>query len=391
MKKICVITSSRADYGLLYPLIQEIRSSPVLKLQLIVSGSHLSPQHGMTINFIHRDNLFVDFEVPIIQKSDSDLDINNAFSIGINGFANAYKKLTPDLVLILGDRYEILASAISATIMNVPIVHLHGGEITRGAYDDAFRHSITKMAHFHFVAANPYKERVIQLGENPNHVFCVGGLGVDAIKKVSVLSRKELAKELNIQLKEKVFLVTFHPVTLEKSKSSYQINSLLEALGKIIEQKIYDLSIIFTLPNADAEGTKIACKIEKFVKKYRDVFVFPSLGQKKYYSCLKHFDLIIGNSSSGLLEAPTFKIPTVNIGSRQEGRLKATSVIDCGGSKNSIIDAINLALSNSFAPQIINAKNPYGNGGSSKKIVSVLEKIEIEKIENKTFFDINIK
>ena len=387
MKKICVITTSRADYGLLYSLIQKIHSSLVIKLQLIVSGSHLSPRHGMTVNQIHEDGFLVDAEVPIIQDADSELDISVAFSLGITGFANAYKKLSPDMVLILGDRYEILAAAISATIANIPIIHLHGGEITRGAYDDAFRHSITKMAHLHFVAAKPYLDRVIQLGENSENVYCVGGLGVDAIQTISLLSRQELAEELKIELKGKLLLVTFHPVTLEKLQNQVQISSLLEALSEFSKNKIHDSTIIFTMPNADTEGLKISRQIDAFVKKNKNAYFFTSLGQQRYYSCLNQFDAVIGNSSSGLLEAPSFKIPSVNIGSRQEGRLKAPSIIDCDTSTIQILEAIKLALSKHFRHQIKNVKNPYGDGGASQKIVNILENIKISGIQNKKFYD----
>ena len=388
MKKICVITTSRADYGLLYHLIQQIYSSSRLELQLIVSGSHLSSQHGMTVSQIREDGFLIDAEVPIIQDTDTVLDISRAFSLGVTGFAQAYERLSPDIVLLLGDRYEILAAAISATIANIPIIHLHGGEVTEGAYDDAFRHSITKMAAVHFVAAQPYMDRVIQLGENPKDVHCVGGLGVDSLKKISLLNKKQLAKELNIELKEKLLLVTFHPVTLEKSQNQGQITALLSALCYIAEDINYDSTIIFTMPNADTEGSNLAVQIQAFVQKYKNAHFFASLGQQKYYSCLNHFDIVIGNSSSGLLEAPSFKIPTINIGSRQEGRLKAKSVIDCEPSTNEILNAINLSLSKGFRHQIKDTKNPYGEGGATDKIMKILETIDITEIQSKKFYDI---
>ncbi len=383
MKKVCVVTSSRADYGLLFHLLKKIKKSPFLDLQLIVSGSHLSQQHGMTLNEIKNDGFTIDASVSIIQENDSHLDISRAVSDGIIGFSEAYERLSPDLVLMLGDRYEILACAIAATIANLPIVHLHGGEITEGAQDEAFRHSITKMAHLHFVAAKPYMERVIQLGENPKSVFCYGGLGVDAIRHTSLMSREELAKELNADLNKKALLITFHPVTLERLKSYEQMKSLL-----LILSEFSNFTIIFTMPNADIDGSKIATQIEAFVNNNDNTHYFKSLGQQKYYSCLYHFDAVIGNSSSGLLEAPSFKIPTINIGSRQDGRIRAKNIIDCEPNTKQIREAIKLGLSSKFAAEIKNTINPYGSGGASEKIIKVLEKINTSDLGRKIFYDL---
>ena len=383
MKKICVITSSRADYGLLYNLLLKIKNSSYLNLQLVVSGSHLSKKHGMTVDQIKKDGFEIDACVPVIQDNDTHLDISRAISDGIIGFSETYDELSPDLVLILGDRYEILASAISATIANIPIAHLHGGEITQGAQDDVFRHSITKMSHLHFVAAKPYMDRVIQLGENPKSVFCYGGLGVDAIRNTLIMTKEELESELNLDLKKKALLVTFHPVTLEKLRTREQIMSLLSALSDFS-----DLTIVFTMPNADVDGTIISEEIEFFVEKNKNSHYFISLGQQKYYSCLQHFSAVIGNSSSGLLEAPSFKIPTINIGSRQDGRLRAKSIIDCKPNTQQILAAIKRALSKDFIAKIKNTINPYGEGGSSVKIVKVLEKINISEFKIKKFYDL---
>ena len=278
MKKICVITSSRADYGLLKHLLKEIKVSPLLHLQLIVCGSHLSSFHGMTINEIIDDGFKIDEKVDITQKNDTQLDISISISSGIKSFSRIYASLNPDAVLILGDRYEILAAAISATIANIPIVHLHGGEITEGAIDDMFRHSITKMSHLHFVAAVPYKKRVIQLGENPKNVFCVGGLGVDALKKVPILSKENLSKQLNIKLKKRSFLVTYHPLTANPSAGFLELSELLQAL-----EKYEDCSIIFTMPNADADGLQLAKTLKTFADAHINTYYFSSLGQEKYF------------------------------------------------------------------------------------------------------------
>ena len=382
MKKICVITSSRADYGLLKHLLKEIKVSPLLHLQLIVCGSHLSSFHGMTINEIIDDGFKIDEKVDITQKNDTQLDISISISSGIKSFSRIYASLNPDAVLILGDRYEILAAAISATIANIPVVHLHGGEITEGAIDDMFRHSITKMSHLHFVAAVPYKKRVIQLGENPKNVFCVGGLGVDALKKVPILSKKNLSKQLNIKLKKRSFLVTYHPLTANPSTGYLELSELLQAL-----EKYEDCSIIFTMPNADADGLQLAKTLKTFADAHTNSYYFSSLGQEKYFSCLSNFDAVIGNSSSGLLEAPSFKIPTINIGDRQKGRLKAESVIDCEAKKENIQEAIQKALSPEFIKKTQKTNNPYGRGGASKKIVRILEKSDFSKLFIKEFFD----
>ena len=385
MKKICVITSSRADYGLLKHLLKEIKVSPLLDLQLIVCGSHLSSFHGMTINEIIDDGFKIDEKVDITQKNDTQLDISISISSGIKSFSRIYASLNPDAVLILGDRYEILAAAISATIANIPVVHLHGGEITEGAIDDMFRHSITKMSHLHFVAAVPYKKRVIQLGENPKNVFCVGGLGVDALNKVPILSKENLSKQLNIKLKKRSFLVTYHPLTANPSAGFLELLELLQAL-----EKYEDCSIIFTMPNADADGLQLAKTLKTFADAHINTYYFSSLGQEKYFSCLSNFDAVIGNSSSGLLEAPSFKIPTINIGDRQKGRLKAESIIDCEAKKENIQEAIQKALSPKFIKKIQKTNNPYGRGGASKKIVRILENSDFSKLFIKEFFDQHI-
>lgn len=384
MKKICVVSSSRADYGLLRHLMREIEASDKLNLKFVVSGSHLSQLDGMTIEEIETDGFKIDAKVGIFEREKNDKsEISKRISNGIEKFGNIYEALKPDFVLLLGDRYEIFSAAISATIAQLPIIHLHGGEVTKGAFDDSFRHSISKMAHIHFVAADNYRKRLIQLGESPENVFCTGGLGVDAIKKVNILSKKRLSETLNIRLNRTSFLVTYHPVTLEKDYGLSGLNNLLNALNCFPEA-----TICFTLPNADTNSSLITKEIKSFLETHSNSFLFSSMGQEKYYSCLKHFSAVIGNSSSGLLEAPSFRIPTINIGKRQNGRLKATSVIDCEPQEDNILNAINLALSPTFSQLLKTATNPYGKGGAAKKIVSVLEKIEPSEVITKNFFDL---
>ncbi len=384
MKRICVITSSRADYGLLKPLLEEIKKSKVLSLQLVVSGTHLSSIHGMTVKEIERDNFKIDAKVAVVQKTDDESDICKSISRGIEGFAEVFEMLSPDMLLILGDRYEILSAAIAATIANLPTAHLHGGEVTMGAYDEVFRHAITKMSHLHFVAAKEYEKRVIQLGENPNTVFRVGGLGTDSIRRTELFSKQELSERLGIEFNRPMLLVTYHPVTLYKQKSSADLEALLKALDYFTGCKI-----IFTIPNADTDGLKIAQKIRTYVNNNKNAYFIPSLGQKKYFSCLNYFDALIGNSSSGLLEAPSFKIPAINIGPRQKGRLKADSVIDCEANEKEIRMAIEKGLSNDFRIILKKVKNPYGEGGASSKIISVLENCDFSQLSAKGFFDLN--
>ncbi len=384
MKRICVITSTRADYGLLKALLKEIKKSEALNLQLVVSGAHLSPIHGLTIREIEQDNLKIDAKVSVVQKTDDVSDICNSISEGIKGFSKVFENLNPDILLVLGDRYEILSAAIAATIANIPIAHLHGGEVTIGAYDEGFRHAITKMSHLHFVAAKEYQKRVIQLGENPSTVFCVGGLGTDSISRTKLFTKEELSERLGIEFDSPMLLVTYHPVTLYKQDCFTDLSSLLKALDYFKGCKI-----LFTMPNADTDGLKITKKIKNYVGNNKNTYFVSSLGQKKYFSCLNYFDALIGNSSSGLLEAPSFKIPAINIGPRQKGRLKAESVIDCEANEKEIRSAIEKGLSNDFKINLRKVKNPYGDGGASDKIINILENSDFSNLSMKTFFDIN--
>ena len=385
MKKICVVTGTRAEYGLLRWVMEGIRQSPVLELQLIATGMHLSPEFGMTVDAIEADGFEIDRKVEMLLSSDTAVGLTKSMGLGMIGFADALAELKPDLMLVLGDRYEIFAAATSAMIARIPIAHLHGGETTEGAFDEAIRHSITKMSHLHFVAAEEYQQRVIQLGEQPEHVFNVGGLGIDNILRLNLLTRDELEEALNFKLEKRNLLITFHPVTLEHGTSAEHMDELLAALAEL-----KDTGLIFTMPNADTEGRVLSRQIEAFCAQHSQARVYTSLGQLRYLSCIQHVDGVLGNSSSGLLEVPSFKKKgTINIGDRQRGRLKAASVIDCEPDRGSISKALELLYSPEFQSMLPTVKNPYGTGGASKKIVKILEDASFNDLLKKTFFDLH--
>ncbi len=383
MKKICVVTGTRAEYGLLRWVIDGIKRSDSLDLQIIATGMHLSPEFGLTANDIEEDGYHIDRKVEMLLSSDTSVGLSKSIGIGIMGFSEALEEMKPDLLLVLGDRFEILSASIAAMIARIPIAHLHGGEATEGCIDEPIRHSITKMSHLHFVATEEYKNRVIQLGEEPDRVFLVGGLGIDNIKKLKLLNKTELEDALDIKFGLKNLLITFHPVTLETRSSSHQMIELLEALGKL-----EDTQLIFTMPNADTDGRILFDLIEEFVSKHDNSHVFTSLGQLRYLSCLAHVDAVIGNSSSGLTEVPSFKKGTINIGDRQRGRLKAESVIDCSPECDSIYQSIQDIYSQQFQTNIKNTSNPYGQGGASEAVVEVLEKCDLDDILKKSFHDL---
>ncbi|MDE6357570.1 MAG: UDP-N-acetylglucosamine 2-epimerase (hydrolyzing), partial [Eubacteriales bacterium] len=311
MKKICVVTGSRAEYGLLKPIMNAIKKDKELILQTIVTGSHLSTEFGLTYKNIENDGFLIDEKVEMLLSSDTKTAINKSMGLAIISFGEVFERLKPDLIIILGDRYEILAVSICATICNIKIAHLHGGEITEGAIDDAIRHSITKMSHLHFTSTEEYKKRVIQLGEQPDRVFNVGAIGTENIKKINLLNREELEKKLNFTIKENTIILTFHPVTLENKSSKEQFQDLLDAIDNI-----KNINIIFTKANADTDGRIINNMIDEYVNKNNNAISFDTMGQLNYFSALQFVDCVVGNSSSGIIEVPTFKIPTVNIGIR---------------------------------------------------------------------------
>lgn len=382
-RKICIVTSSRADYGLLRWIMQGIKDDPELKLQIIATGTHLSPKFGFTYKIIEEDGFRVDARIEILGSSDSPAAIAESMALALKGTANAFSDLKPDLVVVLGDRFEIFAATAAALVSRIPVAHLHGGESTVGAFDEAFRHSITKMSHLHFVATDEYRSRVIQLGENPKNVYLVGGLGIDSIKNLPLLSREDLQTQLGIEFGAKSLLITFHPVTLDTESPGNQMKELLAALSHL-----HDTTLIFTMPNADTGGYALTKMIEEFVSQNENAKMFTSLGQLKYLSCISYVDGVVGNSSSGITEVPTFKKGTVNIGDRQLGRIQAASVINCEPIEKDIERAIEKLYAPNFKSGLAAVENPYGDGGSSARVVKVLKEASLEGIIKKTFHDL---
>ena len=383
-KKICLVTGSRAEYGLLYWLIKELQVDKDFELQLIVTGMHLSKEFGLTYRVIEKD-FKIDKKIDMYLSSDTSIGILKSMSLAQTSFAKAYGKLRPDIVILLGDRYEIFSAATAAMISKIPIGHIHGGEKTLGSWDDCIRHCISKMAHLHFTATEEYKNRVIQLGEKPNKVFNVGGMGIENIKKLKLFSKKELEKSINFKFNKRNILITYHPVTLENNTSKQQFQALLDSINELDHT-----NIIFTKSNSDLNGKIINQMIDKYTRKYSHKSVgFISLGQTNFLSVLKYMDAVVGNSSSGLIEAPSFKIATINIGDRQKGRIKAKSVIDCNPNKKSIRSSLKKIYSRDFQKSLNNVKNPYDNGLPSKKIVRVLKNLNLENILKKNFYDID--
>ena len=386
MRKICVVTSTRAEYGLLYWLLKEIKADSELKLQLIVTGMHLSPEFGLTYKEIEKE-FKIDKKIEILSSSHTSLDICAEMARVYEKFAPALAELKPDILVLLGDRYEIFGVAGVASIMQIPIAHIHGGETTQGAFDEAFRHSITKMSHIHFAATNEYANRIIQLGEEPSRVFNVGGPGIENIKKLNLLNKDEFEKSIDFKLAKKNILITFHPATLENSGAREQFNELLNALDELEET-----NFIFTKANSDTDGDVINKMIDEYVSENSQKAVaFASLGQLRYLSAIKFVDIVLGNSSSGLLEVPSFKKATINIGDRQKGRARASSVIDVRPDKEEILAAIKRAYSKEFEQTLKDTINPYDGGNPSKKMVKILKEIKLEGILKKKFYDIGIK
>ncbi len=384
MKRICVVTGTRAEYGLLRCVMRGIRLSASLELQLIVTGMHLSPEFGLTYREIEVDGFRIDRKVEMLLSSDTPVGIGKSMGLAICGFSDALAELQPDLLLVLGDRYEILAAVSAAMVARIPVAHLHGGEATEGSIDESIRHAVTKMSHLHFVAAQEYRCRVIQLGESPDRVFLVGGLGADNIVRLQLLERAELERALDFQLGRRNLLVTFHPVTLEEDSAERQMTELLAALDEL-----HDTRLIFTMPNADTDGRILFRMIEEFVASHPVMCkAYTSLGQLRYLSCLRHVDGVVGNSSSGLTEAPSFRIGTINIGDRQRGRLKAASVIDCEADRAAIRVALEQLFSPTFQASLPAAVNPYGGGGASEAIVRMLEQISLDGLLKKRFFNL---
>ncbi len=382
-RRICVVTGTRAEYGALRWIMEGIREAKGLDLQVIATGMHLSPEFGLTYREIEQDGFCIDRKVEMLLSSDTPTGLAKSMGLGMIGFGEALQQLQPDLMLVLGDRFEIFSAVAAAMVARIPVAHLDGGEATEGLIDEPIRHSITKMSHFHFVAAEEYRKRVIQLGEQPNRVFLVGGLGVDSIKKLTLLDRPELEVSLGFNLGRKNLLVTFHPVTLENATSAKQMEELLAALGTL-----EDTHLIFTMPNADTDSRILIGMIEQFVNSHRNARAFTTLGQLRYLSCIRQVDAVVGNSSSGLAEAPSFGKGTINIGDRQRGRLRAESVIDCAPEREAITAALLQLYSPEFIAKLGTVRNPYGDGGVSERIVETLAEISLDGVLKKSFYDL---
>ena len=382
-RRVCVITGSRAEYGLLRWVMEGIRDSESLDLQVVATGMHLAPEFGSTYLEIERDGFVIDRKVEMLVSSDTATGVTKSMGLALIGFADALADLAPNLVLLLGDRFESFCAATAAMMARIPIAHLHGGETTEGAVDEAMRHAMTKMAHLHFVAADPYRRRVIQLGEHPDRVFVVGGLGVDALQRLELMDRPELEASLGIALGARSLLITLHPATLEPGQAEAQLGELLAALADLV-----DTTLIFTMPNADTEGWRLRAMIDRFVDDHPNAVAFTSLGQRRYLSCVRHVDAVVGNSSSGLAEAPTFHTATINVGSRQQGRLRADSVIDCEPDRLAIRAALARLETPSFQARVAKATNPYGRGGASAATVALLESTSFEGLLHKRFHDL---
>lgn len=385
MRKICVVTGTRAEFGLLYWFMKEIESDKDLELQIIVTGMHLSPEFGLTYKEIEKDFL-IDKKIEMLLSSDTHVGISKSMGLAQISFSEAYEELKPDIIAVLGDRYEIFSAVSAAMIARVPVAHFHGGEATEGLIDEPIRHSVTKMSHLHFAATDEYRNRIIQLGENPSRVFNVGGLGIENIKRLDLLDKKSFEDSIDFKLNKKNLLVTFHPVTLENSTAKEQFSELLESLDEL-----ENTHIIFTKANSDIDGRIINGMIDEYVYKNSHKSVgFTSLGQLRYLSALKFVDAAVGNSSSGLIEVPSFKIGTINIGDRQKGRIKAQSVIDCKPLKNSIKESLAKLYSKKFQYLLEATENPYGDGKSSKKILKKIKDVSLDGILKKSFYDVKV-
>ena len=386
MKRIGIMTGTRAEYGLLKPLMQEINKDNDLELYLIVSGMHLSPEFGMTYQEIEEDGFEINAKVEMLLSSDSPAGISKSIGLGVIGFADEFQRADLDMLILLGDRYEALSAAICAMVMRIPIAHLHGGELTEGAIDEGIRHSITKMSYLHFTSTEQYRNRVIQLGENPERVFYVGALGVENIKKINLMTKEELERAIHFEIDENTVIVTYHPVTLENNTVEEQFLNLLEVLDR--NPKI---RMIFTKANADTNGRIVNELIDKYAAQNSErACAFMSLGQKRYLSALKYCRIVIGNSSSGIIEAPSFGKPIINIGDRQKGRICADSVINCGYTQQEIQQAMETALTEEFENKARNCRNPYEKENTAANIISVIKDYLLnDKIKlKKGFYDI---
>lgn len=383
-RRICIVTGSRAEYGLLYWLMKEVQADPALQLQLVATSMHLSPEFGLTYQAIEADGFAIDAKVEMLLSSDTAVGIAKSMGLGLIGFADALDRLRPDLLVVLGDRFEILAASQAALVANIPIAHISGGEITEGAIDDSIRHAISKLSNFHFVAAESYRKRVIQMGESPERVVNCGDPGLDNFERLKLLSKKELEESLRFQLLTPTFLVTYHPATLGHVAPEKGMEELIQALDRFPQAKV-----ILTKPNADAGGRILSRMVDAYATANPErVLAVTSLGQLRYLSAMQHCDAIVGNSSSGIVEAPAIKKPTVNIGNRQKGRLMAESIINCREDADEIAQAIALALSDEFKSKLAKTESLYGNCDASAQIKRYLKEVSLGNSSAKHFYDL---
>lgn len=367
MKKISVVTATRAEFGLLKPIIKELMKNKEFDVRIVVTGAHLSQEFGLTYREIEAAGLVIDQKIECLLSADSKAAITKTMGLAMMGFADYFASLEPDLLLVLGDRYEMLAVCIAAMNQQIPIAHLYGGETTEGAIDEAIRHAITKLSYLHFTSTESYRNRVIQLGEHPERVFCVGAVGIENVLNEALLSKEELEKSLEWSLDKPYAVITFHPVTLEKNSAKEQMEQLLEACESNKKMKY-----LFTKANADADGRVINQMIDEYVMHHDNVKVYTTLGVARYLSALKYCAFVMGNSSSGIVEAPSFLVPTINIGDRQKGRIQSQSIINCDITKESLLQAMELAMSSTFLETVKQVTNPYGDGKTSDKIADII-------------------
>lgn len=385
MKKICIITGTRAEYGLLKPLMHSIEESTEFNLQLIATAAHLSPEFGNTYKLIELDGFTINEKVEMLLSADTGTSIVKSMGLGMIGYADSLSRLQPDALIILGDRYEMLAVALAASVLKIPIIHLHGGEITEGAYDDAFRHAITKLSPLHFTSTENYRQRVIQMGENPENVFNVGAIGIDNIKKLNLLSKTQLEQELDLKFLKHNYQVTFHPETLSELSTESQFQIVLDTI-----KQEEDSFFIFSKANADTDGRVINSMIDEFVKNNPSTSkAFSTLGTLRFLSVLKVSNAIIGNSSSGIIEAPSLGIPTINLGNRQKGRIQAKSVINCKVDTIQFKEALEKTKDQNFKNEVVKNKNPYGEGNTTEKIMIILKQTNFKLFKTKKFYDLN--
>ena len=385
-RKVCILTGTRAEFGILCPLLKEIQDDPELHLQMLVTGAHLSPEFGLTYREIEEEGFRIDRKVEMLLSSDTPVGISKSMGLAQIGFSEAFADLAPDLVVLLGDRFEILSAAAAACVARVAIAHIHGGEVTEGAIDDDFRNAVTKMSHLHFTSTDPYRQRVIQMGEHPDRVFHVGSLGVQRLRGLDLLSKEALEESLGFILGKKAILVTYHPATKEPEAAQLPFRRLLEALDAF-----ESLRVIFTKANADAGGRLINRMIDDYVHEHPErAIAFASMGQIRYLSAMKHVQAVVGNSSSGILEAPSLRAPVVNVGDRQQGRIRAENVIDCDPSKEAIAKSLQEALSEQFQARMARVVNPYEKNNTALEIKEVLKKCDLQAILRKRFYDLPV-